>query len=105
MSDDAFPTYTEAEVFADRAYLTDGTLVPRSRPGSVITDESEVVSRAVRMATERTASTVEGNTIRLEAETLCVHGDTPGAARLARAIRLALERAGVTVQSLRDTKP
>jgi UPF0271 protein len=94
-----------AEVFADRAYLTDGTLVPRSRPGSVITDESEVVSRAVRMATERTASTVEGNTIRLEAETLCVHGDTPGAARLARAIRLALERAGVTVQSLRDTKP
>lgn len=90
-----------AEVFADRAYLTNGSLAPRSQPGSVIHDSDTVVARAVRMARERTVVTVEGDTIPLEADTLCVHGDTPGAAGLARAIRTALEASGIQVQSLK----
>jgi UPF0271 protein len=84
-----------AEVFADRAYNPDGSLVSRSQAGSVIEDEAAVVERAVRMATARTVSAVDGTVIPLEADTICVHGDTPGAARLAAAIRRALEERGV----------
>ena len=90
-----------AEIFADRAYLPDGTLVPRSRAGSVIHDPGEVVSRAVRMAHERSVLAIDGTPVALEADTLCVHGDTPGAAALAAAIRQALEADGIRVESLR----
>jgi UPF0271 protein len=72
-----------AEVFADRAYNPNGSLVSRALTGSVIHDEAEVVSRAVRMARDRTVTTIDGSELRLDADTLCVHGDTPGAARLA----------------------
>lgn len=89
-----------AEVFADRAYLADGTLVPRTREGSVIHDRDEVVARAVRMARERAVTAIDGSVVPLEADTLCVHGDTPGAGALAHAIRAALESSGVTVTSL-----
>jgi UPF0271 protein len=89
-----------AEIFADRAYLADGSLAPRSRPGSVIHDRDAVVARAVGMVRERAVVSVEGPTVPLEADTLCVHGDTPGAAGLARAIRAALEADGVTVEAL-----
>jgi UPF0271 protein len=89
-----------AEVFADRAYLADGALVPRTREGSVIHDRDEVVARAVRMARERTVTSIDGRVVPLEADTLCVHGDTPGAGALAQAIRAALESSGVTVTAL-----
>lgn len=89
-----------AEAFADRAYLPDGSLAPRSLPGSVIHDLDTVVERAVAMVTEQSVVTTEGGRIRFEADTLCLHGDTPGAATLAAAIRRGLLEAGVTIASL-----
>ena len=87
-----------AEGFADRAYTADGHLVPRSEPGAVVTDEAEVVARAVRMVTEGRVAAHGGGEVSLTLGSLCVHGDTPGAARLARAVRDGLEAAGVTLQ-------
>lgn len=85
------------EVFADRAYLPDGSLLPRDRPGSVLHNEAAVATRAVAMACEGTVVAVDGSRIRVQAGTICVHGDTPGAAVLAARIRDGLGRAGVTV--------
>ena len=84
-----------AEAFADRAYAPDGTLVPRREPGAVIHDEAEVVERAVRLASDATVVAIDGSIVRVEAESLCVHGDTPGAARLAAAVADGLRSAGV----------
>ena len=89
-----------AEAFADRAYQPDGTLAPRSQPGSVIHDVDTVVTRAVAMVTESSVVATDGSRITFEADTLCVHGDTPGAVALAAAIRRGLEDAGVTVAPL-----
>ncbi|MGE0462834.1 MAG: LamB/YcsF family protein [Vicinamibacterales bacterium] len=89
-----------AEAFADRAYNADGSLVSRARTGSVIHDEARVVSRAVRMARARAVTAIDGTELALQADTLCVHGDTPGAAQLAMAIRRALEADGVGVAPL-----
>jgi 5-oxoprolinase (ATP-hydrolysing) subunit A len=83
------------EAFADRAYAADGTLVPRSVPGAVLTDPATVAARAVRIATEGAVDTIDGGTVRLRADSLCVHGDTPGALALIRAIRRALGEAGL----------
>lgn len=87
-----------AEGFADRAYEPDGSLTPRTIPGSVIHDVDEVVARAVRMIRESRVTARNGADIELRIDTLCVHGDTPGAASLARALRRGLEAAGVHVQ-------
>ncbi len=89
-----------AEVFADRAYESDGTLVPRTRAGSVIHDPNEVVSRAIRMVRDRAVVAVDGSLVQLRADTICVHGDTPGAADLARHVRRGLEAAGIAVGPL-----
>ncbi|MBA3269310.1 MAG: LamB/YcsF family protein [Acidobacteria bacterium] len=89
-----------AEVFADRTYERDGSLTSRRRPGSVIHDPSTVVARAVRMVQTGAVETTDGSTIALRADTLCLHGDTPGAADLARQIRTALETAGIAVAAL-----
>lgn len=89
-----------AEVFADRAYEPDGTLASRRKPGSVIHDVNAVVARAVRMVTDKTVVAVDGSVIPLQADTICVHGDTPGSDRLAANIRAGLERAGVTVKAI-----
>ena len=86
-----------AEVFADRAYERDGSLVSRHKPGSVIHDEKTVVDRAVRMVKEKQVVAVDGSVIALKADTICLHGDTPGAAGLARVIRRGLESAGVRI--------
>src|SRR3954449_1173724 len=67
-----------AEVFADRAYEPDGSLASRRKPGSVIHDSASVVTRAVRMAKERTVVALDGSIVPLEADTICVHGDPPG---------------------------
>ena len=86
-----------AEIFADRTYEPDGSLTPRHVPGSVIHDPARVVQRAVEMvATQRVVAT-NGAMIPLRADTLCLHGDTPGAADLARQIRAGLEEAGIRV--------
>lgn len=85
------------EVFADRAYNADGTLVPRSVPGAVIHDRSHVIERSLRLVTERTVTAITGETIMLEADTICLHGDTPGAVDLASALHTAFLGAGVAL--------
>ena len=87
-----------AEAFADRAYLDDGTLMPRGQPGAVLTDPEQVASRAVGMATRQVVSAASGQDVPVPARSLCIHGDTAGAVGLARAVRAALAAAGVTVQ-------
>lgn len=89
-----------AEVFADRAYEPDGSLTSRARPGSVIHDTAAVVDRAVRMVRDQKVMAVDGSTIALRADTICLHGDTPGAAEHARAVRRGLEAAGITISNL-----
>jgi UPF0271 protein len=84
-----------AEAFADRAYNDDATLVSRSLPGAVLTDPEAVAARAARLATCRTIQSASGRELRIDARSLCIHGDTPGTVRLASAVRAALERAGV----------
>ena len=87
-----------AEVFADRAYEPDGSLASRRKPGSVIHDAEMVVERAVRMVKDHTVVAIDGSVVPLQADTICVHGDTPGSDDLAASIRVGLERAGITVK-------
>jgi UPF0271 protein len=89
-----------AEVFADRAYEPDGSLASRRKPGSVIHDVDQVVGRAVRMAKERTVIALDGTVVPLEADTICVHGDTPGSDQLAAKLRAGLQAAGITVKAV-----
>ena len=88
------------EVFADRAYEPDGSLVTRSRLGSIIHNVDEVVARAVTMATDGTVTAIDGSTIKLLADTICVHSDTPGADDLASKLRAALQNSGISVKPL-----
>lgn len=88
-----------AEGFADRAYLADGTLAPRSIPGALIEDPDEVADRALGMVLDGAVDTLDGDRIRMQVASLCVHGDTPGAVDLARSIRSALEQHGVEVRA------
>ncbi len=88
---------TAAEVFADRAYRADGSLVPRDQPGAVIADPKAVVDRALRVVQDGTISAVTGEVIEIRADTMCLHGDTPGAGRLAARLRSGLEGAGIRV--------
>ena len=90
-----------AEVFADRAYERDGSLTSRTKPGSVIHDEKAVVERAVRMVKQQQVVAIDGSVVALQADTICLHGDTPGAAALARVIRRGLEAAGVSIAALK----
>jgi 5-oxoprolinase (ATP-hydrolysing) subunit A len=85
------------EAFADRAYLPDGTLQSRREPGAVIPDPAVVAERVRRLAESGTLLTVDGTELILSPDSLCVHGDTPGALELARTVRATLERAGVEV--------
>jgi UPF0271 protein len=87
------------EGFADRAYTAEGRLVSRREPGAVLHDPEQVAARAVVMATEHRVETAEGTQVAVELRSLCVHGDTPGAVDLARAVRTALEQAGVTLEA------
>lgn len=88
-----------SEAFADRAYRRDGSLLPRNEPGAVIDDEQIVVTRAVAIARERMVIAADGTRVPLDVQTICVHGDTPGAAVLASRIRKALSDAGVQVRA------
>lgn len=88
------------EVFADRAYQADGSLVPRSMPGAVIHDTEEALSRTVRMVKEGIVTAVTGETVPLTADSICVHGDNPSALAFVKAIRERLETEGVSVVPL-----
>ncbi|TSB25723.1 LamB/YcsF family protein [Streptomyces benahoarensis] len=87
------------EAFADRAYTAGGTLVPRSEPGAVIQDPEEVVRRALSIARDATVRSHDGQPVTVRARSLCLHGDTPGAAALARRVKAELGSAGVMVRS------
>src|SRR5512140_1898414 len=88
------------EIYADRAYEPDGQLVSRRKPNSVIHDPDLVVQRALTLITSHTVVAYDGSTIRLEGETICCHGDTPGSDVLAGSLRAGLERQGITVTSI-----
>ncbi|TFV64833.1 UNVERIFIED_ORG: LamB/YcsF family protein [Bacillus sp. AZ43] len=85
------------EAFADRAYTPEGTLVSRRLPGAVLHDPDEIARRCVAMAAGEPIRDVEGGALTLRPDSICVHGDTPGAVDIARRVRGALERAGVEV--------
>ena len=85
------------ETFADRAFNADGTLVARSVEGSVLHDPDVVVERSLRIVTEGTATAITGEEISIDADTICLHGDNPGAVELASAIRSRFEESGVEV--------
>lgn len=93
-----------AEGFADRAYEPDGSLTPRSIAGSVIHDVDTLVARASRMVREGRVRARNGADIELRVDTLCVHGDTPGADALAASLRAGLESAGVRVMPIGTTR-
>jgi 5-oxoprolinase (ATP-hydrolysing) subunit A len=90
------------EGFADRAYRPDGSLVPRSEAGAIIPGIEDVVTRAMQMAVERTLHAIDGTLLHLDVDTLCIHGDTPGAASMAAWIRAGLNSAGVDVRAPRS---
>lgn len=85
-----------SEVFADRAYQADGQLVPRSRPGAVIHDADAAAERLMAFLRTGEMPCLDGGTVRLAAQSVCVHSDTPGAVAMARDIRARLTAAGVT---------
>jgi len=90
------------EVFADRAYMDDGSLVPRNQPGAVLHDEKSAISRAIKMIQEHKVTTITGKEISIVPDSLCVHGDTPMALEFVKKIRTEFEKNGITVQPLGD---
>jgi UPF0271 protein len=87
------------EIFADRNYLNDGWLVPRTRPDALLRDPKEAAQRVLRMLREGKVRSVEGRDIDVRGETICVHGDTPGAVEFARELRSQLEQEGVRIRA------
>ena len=85
------------EIFADRALNPDGSLVSRSQPGSVLHDVDEVADRSIRMVREGRADAIDGTTIDVQADSLCIHGDTPGAVEMARTLRRQLDAESIVV--------
>lgn len=91
-----------AEAFADRAYTPKGELVSRREAGSVLHDEKKIADRMVQLAREGTLEAIDGSTIRIEAQSICVHGDSPGAVAIAQEIRRRFEAEGITIRSFAD---
>jgi UPF0271 protein len=87
------------EIFADRNYLNDGWLVPRTRPDALLHDPKEAAERVLRMLREGKVRSVEGRDVEVRGETICVHGDTPGAVEFARELRKQLEHDGVRISA------
>lgn len=90
---------TVTEAFADRAYNPDGSLVARTLPGSVLKDMDAVVAQSLRLATCQEIVAIDGSILKVTAESICLHGDTPGAVAMAAAVKAALVDAGVQIQS------
>ncbi len=93
------------EGFADRAYRPDGSLVPRTEPGALVTDPRAAAAQAMTIVKERRVKTTDGSFHALEVDTLCLHGDTPGAPRIGQAVRFALLEGEVVIRPLRGWRP
>ena len=91
--------HVASEVFADRNYLPSGALVPRSRPDALLHDVKEVGPRVIRMLRERRVQAIDGADVVVNADTICVHGDTPDAVEFVRTLRWQLEREGVIIRA------
>jgi 5-oxoprolinase (ATP-hydrolysing) subunit A len=89
---------TVREFFVDRGYTPEGTLVPRSQPGALLGDAGAATERVLRLVRDGVVRAVDGSDVRVEAESACVHGDSPGAVAMAQAVRAGLEAAGVAVR-------
>ena len=85
------------EIFADRAYEDDGSLVSRRKPGAVLHDPAAIAQRVVRMVQDGAVVSVTGKVIKMRTDTVCIHGDTAGAVDIARGVRKALKDAGIDV--------
>ena len=92
------------EIFADRNYLNDGWLVPRTRPDALLRDPKEAAQRVLRMLHEGKVRSVEGQDVDVRGETICVHGDTPGAVEFARELRSQLESQGVRISAPKSSR-
>jgi UPF0271 protein len=92
------------EVFADRAYEDDGSLVSRRKPGAVLQNADDITRRVVRMLQSGEVVSITGKTIKMRMDTVCIHGDTPGAINIARALRKALKDNGIEVAPFRAVK-
>lgn len=90
------------EVFADRAYNEDYTLVARGKPGAVIHDADFAVKRVIRMVKEKKVTTIDGKDIDIDCHTICVHGDTPEAVEIVRGMRAAIEAEGIQIANLSE---
>jgi UPF0271 protein len=86
-----------AEIFADRAYQDDATLVPRGQPGAVLHNPEQAAERVLEMVQERSVIAQSGARVDVPVDTICLHGDTQGAIQMARAVRARLEQAGVQI--------
>lgn len=91
---------TASEAFADRNYMSDGTLVSRRRPDAHVHDAGEAVTRAIRMVRDGMVTPVDGPDIAMRIDTICIHGDGPHAAEFARQLRAGFERAGIVVSAI-----
>jgi len=93
------------EVFADRAYMPDGQLVSRRQPGAVIHDPETIAQRVLVMARDGVVQAIDGSTVKITAQSICVHGDSPNAVAMARAVRKALDEAGIEVAPFAPARP
>ncbi|MDR2180433.1 MAG: LamB/YcsF family protein [Synergistaceae bacterium] len=91
-----------SEAFADRGYMSDGSLVPRSLPGAFIHDPKEAAVRMVKLIEEGTVPTFDGKILQLKAHSICMHGDNPAAVKMAEVVRSVLEENGVEIKNLRE---
>lgn len=91
-----------AEAFADRAYRPDGSLVPRAQEGAILHDPQVIAARVLQMVRDGTVAAEDGTSVPVRVDSICVHGDNPAACQVTAAVRSALDRAGVRVQSLRE---
>lgn len=94
---DAAGLATVTEAFADRAYTPEGTLVSRREKGAVLHDPDEVAARMIRLVEDGTVTAIDGSVVAIRTESICVHGDTPGATIMARKVREAFGAAGITL--------
>lgn len=94
-----------AEAFADRAYTPQGTLVSRREPGAVLHDPKLVAQRMLRLVEDGTIEAIDGSLARIQADSICVHGDSPAAVEMARELRRVLEQANMTLQPFAGSRP
>ena len=93
---------TVAEAFADRGYRADGSLVPRNQPGAVLHEPDAVAERMLQLVRTGAITANDGSTVRIPAESICVHGDSPGAVAMAQRLRERLQEAGIGIRAFTD---